>query len=124
QQEVLVPELRQYAPIGTAIEVRARVADDYQRMAAAQVARARRRPGIGPEAVVAISLLEVGNMLLAERQRLLRLAGTGDKTKPDEIGPRQRTRIIEREVRHDRHPVVLDLAVTQRALALVVIGHQ
>ena len=68
QHEVLVAELRQHAAVAAAVELGSRVADHHQRMAAAQIARTRRGAGVGPEAVVAMALLEVGQMLLAERK--------------------------------------------------------
>jgi hypothetical protein len=63
-------------------------------------------------------------MLVAVGQGCFRLAGSGDQTQADEIRARERARIVQRQVRHHRHPVVLDLPVAQRAFAVRMIRYQ
>ena len=118
QQEMLVAELRQHAALGAVVEGRARVAHHHQRMAAAQVARVRRGAGVGPEAVVAVALLEVGQLRLGkgqQRRRCRPRARAGEQAQAHEVAARQRARLVQRQVGHDRHAVVLDLAEAQGA---------
>ena len=68
---MLVPELREHAAVAAAVELALRVADHDQRQARAQVARVRRGAGLGPEAVVAELLLEVGDVRFGVGQRHL-----------------------------------------------------
>ena len=77
-----------------------------------------------PEAVVAVALLEVAQVARRVRQRVATRAGAGDQAEADEIGARQRARVVHREVGHQRHAVVLDLAVADQALLVGMVGHQ
>ena len=136
QQEVLVAELRQHAALAVGEVGRARVADHHQRVAAAQVAGPGRRATGGPEAVVAVTALEVVQMRCGVGQRararilhLVLIVGVGrprasDQAEAHEIIARERTRIIDREEGGQRHAVVFDLPVAQHAALLRVGARQ
>ena len=114
---MLMPELRQHATIATAKERRLCVPDHDQRMAAAKVARIWRGASIDPESVKTKLCFEVVEMPLGIGQRCgpagirITLAGTGNQAKPDEVAARQRTWIVDGQICHQWHPVVLDLAI-------------
>ena len=133
QQKVLVAELRQHAALAVGEEGRLRIAHHHQRVAAAQVAGVGRGAGARPEAVVAVAALEIRQMRFAIGQgvaaavahRLRRARPrAGHQAEPDEIVARQRLRVVEGEIGRQRHAVIFDLAVTQRAGLLRVGAHQ
>ena len=130
EQEMLVPELRQHTAVAAAEERAVCIAHHHQRLAVAQVAGVRRSAAGGPETVVAEALLEVGEVLLGVGQglrrvrRRARVARPGDQAQPDEFAARQCARIVQRQVGHQRHAVVLDLTVAQGARALGMVTHQ
>jgi hypothetical protein len=107
-------ELAEQPALGIGEERRARVADHDERVSAAHHA------GVVPSltrhslevAVVAVFGLESLEEARRERQRI---AGRRAEREPDVIRPGQRLRILQRQIGHDRHAVVLDLAVPQRA---------
>src|SRR6185369_4091858 len=65
-----------------------------------------------PEAVIAIVGFEVAERMLRVLE-LIGRAGSRDDGQACEVGAGQRVRIVEREVRHEGHAVVLELPVTQ-----------
>ena len=73
-----------------------------------------------PVAVVAVALLEVGDVAIGVRQRGV-AAGRGYEAKSDEVVARELMRILHGEIGHDRHPVILDQAEADRALLLGVV---
>ena len=62
-------------------------------------------------------------MLLGEGQRRVAAAGASDEAQADEIGAGQRARVVERQIGHQRHPVVLDLAIAQPPVVARGVGH-
>ena len=100
-----------------------RVADDDQTASARQVACIRRRPDVAPEAVVAILLLEICDMTLRIGHPIF-AACTGAESEPDKVVARHLARLIDRDQPHDRHAVILDLPIADRAGLLDVVEHQ
>ncbi|MNK66747.1 hypothetical protein D3C87_860720 [compost metagenome] len=124
QQEVLVPELREHAAVAAAEELGARVAHHDEGVAVAQVARVGRRARVHPEAVVAVLVLEVGQVVLGVGQVGVGAARAGDQREPHEVVAREAARVVQRQVGHHRHAVVLDLAVAQHAGVVRMVAHQ
>ena len=120
---MLVAELRKDATITVRKHGRLRAADYYQRVPAAHVARARTAGTLLPEAVVAITLLEVGDVAVRVGQGTVR-AGRRDQPQSHEVVPRQGFRVVDRQVGHQRHAVVLEQPVADRAFAIGMLEHQ
>ena len=70
-----------------------------------------------PEAVVAVARLEIARGSASNRAACPDRPAPVTSAEADEIGARQRARIVEREIGDQRHAVVLELAVADRALA-------
>src|SRR6185503_7447899 len=114
-QEVLMLELPQHAGLAAVEKEIAVPADDREQHPRADQARvAREMLALAlPEPVVAVLRFEARERALGVRQRAAR-RGTREQTEPDEVGARELGRIVEREVDHDRHAVVLELPIAQR----------
>ena len=82
---MLVPELRQHAAVGATEKYRPRITHYDQRVAVAEVAGVGRGTGIGPEAVVEVTLLEIGKRLPGVRQVRFGRAGACHQPKLDEV---------------------------------------
>src|SRR6187431_1231016 len=91
-----------------------RVTDDDQAASARQVACIRRRPNVAPEAVVAILPLEICDMTLRVGHPIF-AACTRTESEPDKVVARDLARLIDRDQPHDRHAVILDLPIADRA---------
>ena len=129
QQEMLMAKLRQHAAIATTVEVRLRIPDDNQGVTATQVTRIGRGTFVGPETVVAISFLKVGQIISRKRhgagaRRHRHFARTGAEPQPNKVVARNRAWLVHAEVSHDRHAVILNLAIAQRARLPRVIADQ
>ncbi len=103
--------------------IRPRVADHDQGVPAAHESRVRAFVGFAPVAVVAVALLEVGDVAIGVGQRGV-AAGRGHEAEADEVDARKLMRILHGEIGHDRHPVILDQAEADRALLLGVVEEE
>ena len=92
-------------------------------MPAAQVTRARAVRTLVPEPVVAVALLEVGDVALGVGQRLVD-ARRGDQSQAHEVVARQALGIVHSQVGHQWHAVVLEQSVADRAVVIGVVEHQ
>ena len=126
---MLVPELRQHAALAAAVERgrgRRRPPPAHGRCTGSACwARRRRRPRSGRSSSAARSRPGAARRT-AGRPRRSGLRGRAPVTRPeaDEVVARQRARVVQRQVAHHRHAVVLDLAVAQRARPVRVVAHQ
>ena len=75
----------------------------------------------GPEPV---ALLEIGHVLLGIWQVGIGGAGACHQRQPDEVVAREPAWIVERQIGHHRHPVILDLAVAQQPGRVGMVADQ
>ena len=126
KQEMLVSELRQNALFGRGEKGGVGITHHYQRVPATQIACLRCRAGAGPKAVVAIALLKVAEVLFGKGQAAIFVGfgRTGHQPESEEVLPAQGLRLVQSQIRHQRHAVVLYLAVAQLAHLVRMVAHQ
>ena len=125
QKKLLVAELAGEPPLIVAQERIAPGGDHREGVAAAQEARigARALLPIEEETVVAVALVEVGEMMFGDRRHIA-LAGSGAEGEPDIVVLLQRGEAVEDQIGHHRHPVIFDLPEAQGTGLRAGVGHE
>ena len=118
-----MPETGQKAVVGVPEVVRAGLADQHQGVARADEAAVGAVFRIGPEAILAVQPLEADHRRVAQGQGV---AGwqIGDEADADEVFPAEGAGIVEGQIGHHRHAVVLDQPEAQLAGLLFLVEHQ
>jgi hypothetical protein len=124
-QEMLVAEAGEVAALEVAEEPVLGVAGHHEGMARGPVARARPVAAVDrvlPQ-VVAVLLSELVEIGLVEGQ-LGAVAGAARERETDVVRARQPVRLLDGEIRHQRHAVIFELAIAHRTLLVGVVKHQ
>src|SRR5262245_55073876 len=118
-----MPELTEQSAFRINEERVASISRHHERMAAAHYARTPSLPmRVFEVPIVAIVGFETSQMARGERQAFS-VSATGGESQARIVNPRELGRIIQREICHDRHPVVLELTVPYRARSAGMMGH-
>ena len=126
EQEVLVPELAQHPALLIDAEVVVGVDDHRKRVTAAQETRVR--PVVTAARLLPIPVVTVAGLEVAQEGfgvwQHPRLTRPGHESQAHEVAPREARFVVEREIAHHRHPLVLDFAVPQAAALVGLVRYQ
>src|SRR5262245_24527669 len=116
-------ELTEQPAFGIDEERGASISRYHERVAAAHYARAPSLPmRVFEVPIVAVIGFETSQMARGERQTFS-VPATSGESQARIVNPRELGRIIQREICHDRHPVILELTVPDRARSAGMMGH-
>jgi hypothetical protein len=123
QEEELVAKLPEQTVLQAAEVGIAGAADHDKGVPAGEQPGARLLGLRMPVAVVAIARLEIFEVLVGSGQRAA-LSRSGDQHQAGKVVRAEGARIVHRQVGEQRHAVILDLPVADRAVLVRVVQHQ